>query len=145
MFKQIINSIKKKLIKYLPKLKSNTSYNTNFTIIMKEKKIKRISLDKEDDLNYELLNKFLELIDELVHKSEKSGVQLKINFKESILTCKEKNEMIVLQSIRPKSSDNFDEIAFFNNKPYYLKDFLYDKVMTNADIIELEKTAIMIM
>jgi hypothetical protein len=111
----------------------------------KPMKTEKVALDKDDDLNYDLLNKFLELIDSIVYKSKKSEVQLQIEFKGSILTCKEKNKMIVLHSIRPKNSDNFDEIAFFSNNPYSLKNFLYDRIITNEDIMELEKTAIMIM
>lgn len=104
--------------------------------------VRKVPLDKDEDLNLQMVQKFLESINELVENSQKAKVDLQIEFKESLLTCTTVGGIISLQSIRPKDSDNFDEVAFFNNNAFPLREYLNDNVRCNEDIVELEKTMI---
>jgi hypothetical protein len=125
------------------KFKPVISYEKEFTESVGKTKVEIISLDKEENLDYNMLEKFLESINELVSNSQKAKVNLEIEFKDSILTCRSRNGVIALRTIQPKDCNNFEEVAFFDgDKPFPLKRYLYENVLTNADIVELEKTMI---
>lgn len=104
--------------------------------------VRKVPLDKDEDLNHQMVQKFLESINELVENSQKAKVDLQIEFKDSLLTCATVGGVIALRSIRPKDSDNFQEVAFFSNNAFPLREYLNDNVRCNEDIVELEKTMI---
>ena len=139
MFRKIQNAISSYLTK---KFKFEITYEKEFTRPRGKTKVEIIALDKKEDLNYVMLDKFLESIDEMIVKSQKANVSLEIEFKDSILTCKNQNDIIALQSIQPKDSMGWEEVAIFDNKALPLRQYLYDNVLTNQDIVELEKTMI---
>lgn len=134
--------IKDHIKRILPQSTVKVTYQKDFTESAGHIIMERIPLDKSDDLNHQMVSKFLELINELISNSQKAKVELEIEFKDSILTCKTQGNVIALRSIKPKDCDNFEEIAFFNGKAFPLKEYLNDNVRTNEDIVELEKTMI---
>lgn len=140
IFRKAQDTIQKYLAK---KFETRVSYEKEFSESRGKIKLETVLLDKAEDLDLTMVNKFIDSINQLVDNSQKANVELEIEFKDSILTCRQQGNLIVLRSIKPKDCNNFEEIAFFNgNKPLPLKQYLYEKVMSNEDIVELEKTMI---
>lgn len=141
MFK-MVEVIKDKIKSHLPKRQFKVSYEKQFSDPTGRLRIELVPLDKDDDLNHVMVDKFIESILHLVQNANNAQVNLEIEFKQSILTCKVIDGIIALRTIWPKDSRNFDEVAHFSNKPFPLKEYLYDNVRSNEDIVELEKTMI---
>ena len=128
---------------FVPKRKVEVTYEKKFSEPVGQIKVRFESLDKDENLNHVMVDKFIESIMELIRKANKAQVELEIEFKQSILTCRFINQVIALRTIWPKDSRNWDEVAHFDgNKPFPLKEYLYDNVRNNEDIVELEKTMI---
>ena len=135
MIKEVISKIKN-----ISKKKVQVSYEKDFSKPRGKMKIEVV--DKADDLNHQMVEKFLESINELVQNSEKANVKLEIEFKDSILTCRVQDGIIALNTIWPKDSNAWNEVAHFNHNAFPLREYLNDNVRTNEDIVELEKTMI---
>lgn len=95
------------------------------------------NLDPDDDLNVEardvLIGEILKIM------SRDNDIRNKLEFKESIIECKIKGDQVSLGLIR-SDKNRFDEHVFFSGrKAYPLKVWLEEQVLTNEDVVELEK------
>lgn len=103
-------------------------------------------LDPPEDLNLEERDKWIETITILAENSISSNVNLLVPFKDSEVKLINKNGTVIVSAMKPKGSNNFDEQIFFTgSKSLTFKEFLTQRIHTFEDIIELEKTVVMLL
>lgn len=106
---------------------------------------KPVEPDFED---FNMRDKFLEIIEEIMRTKGKD-FELELRFKRSILTTHNKNGMIAIRTIEPDREKVKEEqmngmiVAYFDGeKPFPLKQWLIENVLTENDVVELEKSLI---
>jgi len=99
--------------------------------------------------DFRMRDKFLDIIEEIM-KNKGQDFELELKFKRSIITTQiHRDGTLALRSIEPNSEDVKNEqmegmiVAYFDGeKPFPLKQWLLENVLTEDDVIELEKSLI---
>lgn len=104
-------------------------------------------LEPEFD-DFEMRDKLLEMIEQIM-KTKGEKFQLELKFKRSIISTQIRDGIVAIFLISPdrelvREEQMQGEItAWFNGKkPYPLKQWLIENVLTEEDVIELEKSLI---
>jgi len=98
-------------------------------------------LDPDDDLNVEARDI---LIDEIIKIMNRDvDIENELEFKEVKIACHHKGGVVALGRIRNANESKItgfeDPVFFTGKKPYPLKIWLKEQVLTNMDVVELEK------
>jgi len=98
--------------------------------------------------DFEMRDKFLEIIEQIM-RDKGEDFQLELKFKRSIITTQFRNGVVAIQFISPNNEAIKEEqmrgevMAWFNGeKPFPLKQWLIENVLTENDVVELEKSLI---
>lgn len=99
-----------------------------------------------EDLDLDERDKWIEEILILVKNKIKSNIDTFVPFKDSEVLLRESNGVIGVRMMRPINSDSFeDQVIFTGNKVFTFKEFLEQKIKSFDDIIELEKTVVLLL
>ena len=95
------------------------------------------NLDPDEDLNTEARDVLIGEVIKIMARDV--DIRNKLEFKESIIECKVVGDNVVLNLIR-ENTDRWSEPVFFSGrKTYPLKIWLEEQILTNEDVVELEK------
>ncbi len=94
-------------------------------------------LDKDDDLNEDARDFLIGEIEKIM--SRKVDVQNVLEFKDVEITCRNHGDGVCLHFFQSKEKRFTEPVWFDGKKPYPLSVWLKEQILTNEDVIELEK------
>ncbi len=131
----IIDFLRKKFSDFelIPKIKGielQPLYNRDMEKVFED-------LDKDDDLNEEARDFLIGEIEKVMRR--KVDFQNTLEFRDQLISCKVLGDSVNLSWMTPVGDKHSMPVWFDGDKPYPLSVWLKEQILTNIDVIELEK------
>lgn len=96
------------------------------------------NLDPDDDLNTDARDLLITEIEKIMKR--KVDIRNTLEFKQSYITCRLiSNNKVVLDTIRSNEHRHMEPVFFTGKKSYPLRIWLEEQILSNDDVVELEK------